>query len=883
MTNSHNRPAQIPVDWDNIASSFQSAIPEDWDKPVSPAPPPVQNVQRPGSARGLDGSAEEVSNWRNSDLTLRDASQSHVDLWFGQGSTAHPHDMIHVIYGMAIDGLSGGHHYQGDGRAEAFVTAIQGALYSPEAAVTDPAHLATEQGFIDQVKERARMFEDGENLGNTLSWIMGKKTGQTIEAQRIASGFEPNNVIEAAKKMGIQVTREWPSPDWKVETPEGKIYSYNAANPELSIFPNGSNGVENFERFAIPSDNEIRDVFNRVKPVIDDLQPQIREAEARTGAGVSDNDAKILENLRARDIAERMNGVAAPLDIHARREAQPRVGAQPEMVPQPSQQQQFMHQPSQAQIEVQERQRRFQEARAEWERPAQSDFASRYAEEFNRLASGEFLRDIPSLAVEAPTAGRLKTAFTAAAEHGSKGAVMGMSAYGIATKLGGIDENFSADNKAGGERAAYAKASVLADMGGFGADAIESGAHVLTNRAAQVAANLENPSTINAVGKMAGILESGGGKLLVAGAKRAAMPLALAAGGFEVAAAIKARDPERAAGAVGGTFGGLVAGAGMGALGGSVAGPPGAVVGGIVGGVAGAIVGEKVAKEVGTNAMAGIMGEKPPEGKETTSYKVGRTLRDGVKPSVDFVKKHPIVLATGPLLPVVAGVGAALESKTGKTVIRETRQAFDNVVAGGVDMFRSARNGIAGFFTGKEDPRKDPPDRLAGAAAEMSKNQSWVRHADRNGDGKVSSAEIRRSMAGHGQRESGADKNHDGRISTKEVTQFLNEGIAAERREIAIDRRGLDRMSADQLRKAIHDDNILPDTVKIGGKQMDITTALKNPEYLDKVADRFEAMHVRGDHDYSKQVAMLRELQERQSGHTTPTQVGPSLAAQLGR
>ncbi len=597
---------------------------------------------------------------------------------------------------------------------------------------------------------------------------------------------------------------------------------------------------------------------------------------------------KIIEENTKKFLASSASDIPADWDRIARETPRPvvtepedvwtkaarKAEAETKMAAQPSPQQQFQHQPSQDEID---RQKRFQEARAEWTRPAQSDFAARYAEEFNRLASGKFLEDVPSPAAQAPDAGRfnLKSAFSAAAEHGGKGAVMGLSGYGVATKLGGMDAGYNADINAGGERANYARASVAADTAGFAVDAVESGAHVLGKRAANVAASLENPATVSAVGRMTGVLESGGGKLLMAGVKRAAMPLALAAGGFEVAAAVKAHDPERAAGAVGSTLGGLAAGAGFGAIGGSVGGPPGAVVGAVVGGVAGAIVGEKVAKEVGTNAMAGMMGEKPPEGKETTSYKVGRGIRDAVKPSVDFVKKHPIVLATGPLAPAIAGIGAAVESKAGQAVVKEVKQTASSLWSRGTSMLQSAKESVTGLFTGQ--------DKLAAAATEMSKNQSWVRHADRSEDGKISAAELRRSMAGHGQKEAGADKNHDGRITAKEMTQYLNEGIAAERREIAIDRRGMDKMSADQLRKAIHDDNILPDTVKIGGKQVDITTALKNPAYLDRVADRFEAMHLRGDHDYSKQVAMLRELQERQSGQMIPTQIGPSVAMQLGR
>ncbi len=278
----------------------------------------LQIMQRPGSARIAEGSFQEVADWKKNDLTLKAASQVHVKLWFGEEATAHPHDISHVIFALAVDQLPDeGYHYQGDARAEAFTTTIQAALYSPTSFTPDPVYLATAEGFTEMVKEKAEMFEDIENLIRTLSWLIGQESGQSIEEQRIASGFDLNKIIEDAKSRGIEVTKGWFDPEWKVETPDGHIYSYDTAHPEKNFLPSGSNGVEKFERFAIPSDREIIDIFNLVKAVLDDLRPQIRDAEL----AVSDIDASILETLKVSDISARMEGVSdVPLSIHVDRQ-----------------------------------------------------------------------------------------------------------------------------------------------------------------------------------------------------------------------------------------------------------------------------------------------------------------------------------------------------------------------------------------------------------------------------------------------------------------------------------------------------------------------------------------------------------------------------------
>lgn len=109
-------------------------------------------------------------------------------------------------------------------------------------------------------------------------------------------------------------------------------------------------------------------------------------------------------------------------------------------------------------------------------------------------------------------------------------------------------------------------------------------------------------------------------------AGRAAVPLAIAAGTLEATAGIIEDNPERVAGAVGSTggglLGGILAGAAAGGVAGAITGSPGgpvamatAFVGGLGGAVAGAYYGEEAAKEWLTDAVDTAMhplGEEAP-------------------------------------------------------------------------------------------------------------------------------------------------------------------------------------------------------------------------------------------------------------------------------
>lgn len=108
------------------------------------------------------------------------------------------------------------------------------------------------------------------------------------------------------------------------------------------------------------------------------------------------------------------------------------------------------------------------------------------------------------------------------------------------------------------------------------------------------------------------------------GAGRLGLPILLAAGGADIYTAYIAKDPERAAAAIGtlggGILGGIVAGVGAGAAAGAVTGSPtgpGALatgfVGSVVGGIGGAFIGEAGMRRWGVDMVESVMGRSTPE------------------------------------------------------------------------------------------------------------------------------------------------------------------------------------------------------------------------------------------------------------------------------
>ncbi len=165
-------------------------------------------------------------------------------------------------------------------------------------------------------------------------------------------------------------------------------------------------------------------------------------------------------------------------------------------------------------------------------------------------------------------------------------------------------------------------------------------------------------------------------------------------------------------------------------------------------------------------------------------------------------------------------------------------------------------------------------------AAVAGLDPRWKKHLDLNHDGKISTNETRRVLDAYKVTNHGMlDANHDGAVTAKELSDCLNREIfkngappvagafemAARRQDIVRDQQNVSQLSIAQLRERIRLDGALPDTIEVKGRKTDIVEALKDPKLLDKYAGILEAKHMNGEHDYSRQVALLRELQAEQA------------------
>ena len=457
------------------------------------------------------------------------------------------------------------------------------------------------------------------------------------------------------------------------------------------------------------------------------------------------------------------------------------------------------------------------------------------------------------------------------------GAVAGLSGTSVATKILGIDTEFKGDMDAGGLRSIFAEARVGLDMTAFAADVTHSkAATTAMTRAGGVAFNVLAPGlrastshvmnfTANTATSLgASVLSretakfvsaqpivsrvttaglnlatavaprlnfavsetmafSGRGLGVIAG--RAAIPLALASGGFEVAAAVHEGNASRAAGAIGSIFGGLGMGLAGGALVGTLGGGPvGTVIGGVAGGVLGAIYGEKVAKDTLTDTMTGLMGTAPTEeGRHSTGYRVGRGIRSfGQDVSSSFSAMARSSSALGGGSPAVVEVVRQFsQTGSGRTLGENVRNVAENVGAG---------------LQHLSDINPTQPRNILRVAVPLIQ-----RH-------------------------------------------FSNVADTNERRhDIAVDRRGMDHMGLPELRNVILRSRHIDDNVEFQGRRMPVTEALRDPTYLNRLHHYFETRHMSGDADFSHEVAAIQELRERQTGQMSMTRVSPTAIPDLAR
>ncbi len=97
--------------------------------------------------------------------------------------------------------------------------------------------------------------------------------------------------------------------------------------------------------------------------------------------------------------------------------------------------------------------------------------------------------------------------------------------------------------------------------------------------------------------------------------------------------------------------------------------------------------------------------------------------------------------------------------------------------------------------------------------------------------------------------------------------------------EIDADRRKLDGLGIDQLEQRIRKDQVLPDTVTLKGRKVDIVDALKNDEFRTGFASRLADRYLSSGEDFSNQIALLSEYDERLNGRTMRTDYGSHMRA----
>lgn len=652
----------------------------------------------------------EPAGWLERDLTVREALTEHTQTWFGQGASPDPfHDPVHVIAALA-----GAHPHQGSYEAEMHAVAIEQGL-SP-GHQDNPPSMSTPRVYVDTVRSNADAFAGHENMNRTLLWAMGAQNGQTSDDIYRGLHHDNERLIAAAKEMGIEShsTNEVHN-EWTVKLPDGTAYAFSDENPQKTVLPTGSNGVETFTPFAVPPEEKIIPIFERVKPVLQDLQPQIDAVHDGSNKGPTRLD--MMGDIKVRAIDARMSGTGAPLKISSRyseatRAAEDRA-EQPAMInaePEPQ---------AQAATEV-------------THEAATSDAPPMTPEVPPSVlpVPAEGVAHASQIGHAAPVTGAAAAAALAAGAaqashvggHGGDGhvrSVHGVSAgagaalgiYGLSQKMGS-EGTLRKDLNAGGAQAALAATSTAFDGSAIVADTL-------------------------------GVLRSRGS--LGAAARQLALPVAIAAGALETGTAIAARDGHRAATAAGATaggiLGGMAAGAATGLLLGSVVPGAGNVVGAVVGGVAG--------------LAGGLIGAY--YGGQAADAVGGAALDRQLNADVD----NPLNAMAGQLQHL--GYSKLLDKDRDGTI--EAHEVRQFVGADGVrDLRAAAKNGltIAEVTSELKQQLNENYGKQMNSLIAEAKQKGWAPRLNANDDDKFDISDIKENLKKSGMK---LDANGDGTIT----------------------------------------------------------------------------------------------------------------------
>lgn len=306
--------------------------------------------------------------------------------------------------------------------------------------------------------------------------------------------------------------------------------------------------------------------------------------------------------------------------------------------------------------------------------------------------------------------------------------------------------------------------------------------------------------------------------------------LSVASGVIDYKIADKTKDASRASDAIGGSAGGMAGAAAGGIVGaktgaaigaavgvwfGGIGAVPAAAVGGFVGGIAGAIGGAFAGAEAGKKVAEVTI--KDSIQKKYDTEKLAEITQLKSLPKADLAKS----IQTDPTLPHKLNLRGqevtlvqAMEDKTFRTT----------------------------FIKGKEEEAKKNP------AAQKTVAALKEYAARLEASPQTQQAALKPTTAASPTTPT---------ISAQQVAQYKS-------------------MSVNQLGAAIQKDDVLPDRVKISGKEVDLAEALKDKNFRQSMISNMEAAQAKGT-DMATQIAMIKTYGEKLD--TTTPAAAPLMAA----
>ena len=145
----------------------------------------------------------------------------------------------------------------------------------------------------------------------------------------------------------------------------------------------------------------------------------------------------------------------------------------------------------------------------------------------------------------------------------------------------------------------------------------------------------------------------------------------------------------------------------------------------------------------------------------------------------------------------------------------------------------------------------------------------WVHDNDLNDDGIMQIEELEKTWIEMGLNTDELQRLARGDIDIMDAVTHMNDELG-----IISKRVPLDTLSLDELRHAVTSDEIIPEEIYVEGQLISTVDAYaEDPVKLQSDLSIYENMQFNGQGEFSEQIALLRELQERQAGVQEDTNV----------